>query len=109
MSRKSQSETQQVAGPCSAVAIEYKAYARSLEKGAAAIHLVASCYYPRTGITIFFDGYHLMQQVATGRFMHHTNFCIASWTTPLPLSDPPNEVRITDAFGEHQVRVAPWN
>ena len=68
-------------------AIEYKAFARAFSKGdnAGVLFLLASCYYPTSGFTIFFEElagkYQLMEQPPTGVFMNLVTHYAACWPT----------------------------
>jgi len=76
---------------------------------------MATCSYPTTGFTIFFeeDGgkMKLMQLPPTGIFENLVTYYSASWPTKgTPgQSEIPKHVTITDAYGEHRVHVKPWD
>jgi hypothetical protein len=102
---------------CGGIAIDYKAYARSLpaaNPGAAGLFVVATCYYEISDMTVFFeaqepDHLRLMQQPPTGFFRYMRTCYIASHCTALELSTPlPAGVTITDAHGTRVVPVKPW-
>ncbi len=96
--------------------IEYKAFARPFfEGGDGVLYLMATCYYPTSGFTIFFEEnsgkYQLMEQPPSGVFMNLVTYYVASWP-PAGISERnelPTEVTIVDAQGEHRVHVRPWN
>ena len=97
------------------LAIEYRAYARAFDAGsnAAALYLLATCYYPMGQYLIFFEGagdnrYNLME-IVPAQHDELTTYYVASWTTGLMLADPPTTVTIVDAGGEHTVPVEPWS
>ncbi|MGH9434798.1 MAG: hypothetical protein ACRD06_02225 [Terriglobia bacterium] len=96
--------------------IEYKAFARSFAEGTdGVLYLMATCYYPTSGFTIFFQEdsgkFQLMEQPPTGVFMNLATYYVAS-SPPAGVSgerELPTEVTIVDAQGEHRVHVRPWN
>jgi hypothetical protein len=94
--------------------IEYKAFARAYEGGGATLSLIATCYYPTSGFTIFFEGnpaptdFELLEKPPQGVVMDLVTYYMASWTTNQRLEDPPSHVEITDASGVHRVRVEHW-
>jgi hypothetical protein len=99
------------------LAIEYKAFARSFSKGdsAAVLFLLASCYYPTSGFTIFFQEnagkYQLMEQPPPGVFMNLVTYYAACWPTKgvsFESDNLPKHVTIVDAQGEHSVEVRHW-
>ena len=99
------------------IAIDYKAYARSLppaNPGAAGLFVVATCYYEISDMTILFeaqrhDHLRLMEQPPTGFFRYMRTCYIASHCTSLELLTPvPAPVTITDAHGTRVVPVIPW-
>jgi hypothetical protein len=95
--------------------VEYKAFARSFSNGTdGVLYLLATCYYPNSGFTIFFQEnsgkFQLMEQPPTGVFMNLVTYYVASWP-PTGVSYEgalPKEVTIVDAQGEHRVDVRPW-
>jgi hypothetical protein len=98
------------------VEIEYKAFARSFSQGdkAGVLYLVATCNYPTSGFTIFFQEdsgkFKLMEQPPTGVFLNLVTYYVASWP-PAGVSEEsalPTHVTIVDAYGEHPVHVKPW-
>jgi hypothetical protein len=99
------------------LAIEYKAYARAFgDQRSAVILIIATCYYRQLGYKIFFDaehgwekGFKLMEKTPTGIEPQHVTYYIASWTSEVQLSDPPAQLTVLDAYGEHQVAVKPWS
>jgi hypothetical protein len=96
--------------------IEYKAFARSFSQGTdGVLYLMATCYYPTSGFTIFFQEdsgkFQLMEQPPTGVFMNLVTYYVASWP-PTGVSERrelPTHITIVDAQGEHRVHVRPWN
>jgi hypothetical protein len=99
------------------IALEYKAFARSFPKGdtAGVLFLLASCYYPTSGFTIFFQEnsgkYQLMEQPPTGVFLNLVTYYAACWPTKgvsFESDDLPKHVTIVDAQGEHSVEVRQW-
>ena len=94
-------------------AIEYKAYARNFESGSAAVlSLIATCYYPIGGYTIFFqevgpNQFELLEK-PPGIAPQLVTYYMASWTSGQRLANPPKHVNIKDARGEHRVEVEPW-
>ncbi len=75
---------------------------------------MASCYYPTSGFTIFFEedseNFKLMEQPPTGVFMNLVTYYSASWP---PKGTPgeramPSHVTITDSYGDHKVHVKKW-
>jgi hypothetical protein len=99
------------------IAIEYQAFARSFSKGdsAGVLFLLASCYYPTSGFTIFFEEnagkYQLMEQPPTGVFLNLVTYYAACWPAQgvsFEADDPPKHVTIVDAQGEHVVKVRHW-
>ncbi len=100
------------------LAIEYKAFARSFaqDSAAAVLYLMATCYYPTNGFTIFFEQdsgkFKLMEQPPTGVFLNLVTYYVASWPTngvSEQADTLPKHVTIVDAQGEHRVHVKPWN
>jgi len=95
--------------------IEYKAFARPFTGGTdGVLYLMASCYYPTSGFTIFFEedsgNFKLMEQPPTGVFMNLVTYYSASWP---PKGTPgetamPTHVTITDSYGDHKVHVRKW-
>lgn len=103
--------------PSRGIALEYKAFVRSFMKGdsAGVLFLLASCYYPTTGFTIFFQEnagkYQLMEQPPTGIVMNLYTYCAACWPTKgvsFESDNVPEHVTIVDAQGEHLVEVRRW-
>ncbi len=99
------------------LAIEYKAFARSFSKGDTdgVLFLLASCYYPTNGFTIFFQEsagkYQLMEQPPTGVFLNLVTYYAACWPTTgvsFESDNLPKHVTIVDAQGEHSVEVRQW-
>lgn len=75
---------------------------------------MASCYYPTSGFTIFFEedsgNFKLMERPPAGIFMNLVTYYAASWPasgTPVQ-SEMPTHVTITDGYGEHKVHVRKW-
>jgi hypothetical protein len=95
-------------------AIAYKAYKRKFLSGtdAAAIVLVATCYYKSNGFTIYFEEnagqWNFMEIAPTGIVHYIDTYYVASWTNGLELQVPPAEVTITDGHGQHIVPVESW-
>ena len=96
--------------------IEYKAFTRSFaqDNAAAVLYLMATCYYPTNGFTIFFEEdsgkFNLMEQPPTGVFLNLVTYYVASWP-PNGVSEEkalPTQVTIVDSHGEHRVHVKPW-
>ena len=77
-------------------------------------YLMASCYYPTSGFTIFFEedsgNFKLMEQPPTGGFMNLVTYYSASWPTSGTPGERamPKHVMITDSYGEHEVHVEKW-
>ena len=104
---------------CEGIAIEYKAYARSFtaDKSLAVLYLVASCWFKRGNLSVFFEetnepfGFRLMDQSLPGHFPHLDTYYIASWPTKgFPgLRELPQTITIEDAHGKHIVDVIPWS
>jgi hypothetical protein len=99
------------------IAIEYQAFARSFSKGdsAGVLFLLASCYYPTSGFTIFFEEnagkYQLMEQPPTGVFLNLVTYYAACWPkqgVSFEADNLPKQVTIVDAQGEHVVKVRHW-
>jgi hypothetical protein len=99
------------------LAIEYKAFARTFSKDdpAGVLFLLASCYYPTNGFTIFFQEnagkYQLMEQPPTGVFLNLVTYYAACWPAngvSFESDDLPRHVTIVDAQGEHSVEVRHW-
>ncbi|MGA7217664.1 MAG: hypothetical protein WBX38_05090 [Candidatus Sulfotelmatobacter sp.] len=95
--------------------IEYKAFARVFDEGpAAVIMLIATCYYPTSGYSIYFEpgrGLHefeLLEKPPSGIFNPLVTYNSTSWSTGQRLADPPADVVVTDAYGQHTVEVEPW-
>jgi hypothetical protein len=95
--------------------IEYRAFARTFDEGPAAVlMLIATCFYPTSGWTIYFkpgEGLHqfdLLEKPPSGIFNPLVTYNSASWATGQRLADPPASVTITDAGGEHDVEVEVW-
>jgi hypothetical protein len=94
--------------------IEYKAFARAYAGGGATLSLIATCYYPSSGFTIFFQGdpaptqFQLLETPPQGIVMELVTYYMANWTTDQRLEQPPTHVKITDASGEHRVKVEHW-
>jgi hypothetical protein len=95
--------------------IEYKAFARSFSKGAdGVLYLLATCYYPTSGFTIFFQEslgtFQLMEQTPTGVFMNLVTYYVADWPSAgvSEARQLPTHVTILDAQGEHRIHVASW-
>jgi hypothetical protein len=102
------------------LAIEYKAFARTFFEGDAAgvLYLMATCYYPTNGFTIFFEPsednpakFSLMEQPPTGVFLNLVTYYAAIWRTDgvSGLQTLPKHVMIVDAQGEHRIHVHPWS
>lgn len=98
------------------VEIEYKAFARRFSQGPdGVLYLLATCYYPTSGFTIFFEEdsgkFQLMEQPPTGVFMNLVTYYAADWPSAgvSEKRELPTEVTIVDAQGEHRVHVRPWN
>jgi hypothetical protein len=98
------------------VDIEYKAFGRSFfEDGTVGVlYLMATCYYPTNGFTIFFEEdsgkFKLMERPPTGIFLNLVTYYVATWPAN-SVSDQsalPTHVTILDAYGEHRVCVEPW-
>lgn len=96
---------------CHGNLIEYRAFLRrpdpSLSIGI--VILIASCQFDNPDMTLFFDGYNLMQMPPPGIHPQYHAFYVASTTSKLELADPPNSITVTDAFGSHDVPVNDWN
>jgi hypothetical protein len=97
--------------------IKYHAFARSFSKGdrAGVLFLLASCYYPTNGFTIFFEEnagkYQLMEQPPTGVFLNLVTYYAACWPpqgVSFEADNVPKQVTIVDAQGEHVVEVRHW-
>ena len=96
-------------------AIEYKAYARKFggESGAV-LYLIATCAYPTGGYEIFFEAEYGLQtfklmEIPPGLAPQLVTYYVASWTSSQRLVDPPEQVTMVDAHGEHRVAVMPWD
>jgi hypothetical protein len=97
--------------------IKYHAFARSFSKGdsAGVLFLLASCYYPTNGFTIFFQEnsgkYELMEQPPTRVFLNLVTYYAACWPpqgVSFEADNLPKQVTIVDAHGEHVVEVRHW-
>jgi hypothetical protein len=95
-------------------AIEYRAYARQFfpNSNAAVLFLAATCFYGSSGFSISFQptdsGFELLEQVPTGIVHELVTYYSASWNSGQQETTPPKHVTITDAFGQHRVRVEEW-
>ncbi|MGH9405667.1 MAG: hypothetical protein ACRD3D_07530 [Terriglobia bacterium] len=96
--------------------LEYKAFARRFLQGPdGVLYLVATCYYPTSDFTIFFQEnagtFQLMEQPPSGIFRHLVTYYVASWPSAGVSAERqlPEEVTIVDAQGEHRVPVRPWS
>jgi hypothetical protein len=95
--------------------IEYRAFARTFDQGPAAVlMLIATCYYPTSGYSIYFepgdapDEFELLEKPPSGIFNPLVTYNSASWATGQRLAEPPDSVTITDASGEHEIEVEVW-
>jgi hypothetical protein len=100
-------------------AISYKAFARNFtqDKSVGVLYLMATCFYPTNGFTIFFEPvagdsakFNLMEQPPTGIFLNLVTYYAAVWRTDgvSDLQPVPKYVTIVDAEGEHTIYVEPW-
>jgi hypothetical protein len=91
--------------------LEYRALVRRLDPnlGNGIVIVLASCYFGNPKMTLFFDGYNLMQTPPSEIHPQYDTFYVASVTSPLVLGDPPPTVTVTDGFGSHVIPVADWN
>jgi hypothetical protein len=96
-------------------AIEYKAYARTFGSGGPAVlSLIATCSYPTGEREIFFqegsgpNQFELLENVP-GIVNELVTYYMASWTSGQRLVNPPTQVKIKDAWGEHRMAVQPWD
>ena len=95
---------------CDGISIEYRAFLRKMnpDLDAGVIVLIASCIFGNPAMTLFFDGYRLMQTPPTGIHPQYDTFYVASVTSKLELANPPDTVTVTDGFGSHDVPVTDW-
>jgi hypothetical protein len=94
--------------------IEYKAYARRFfpNSSAAVLFLAATCYYNEAGFSISFqptaNGFDLIEHPPTGIVPQLVTYYSASWNSSQQETTPPSHVVISDAFGQHRVKVHNW-
>jgi hypothetical protein len=94
--------------------IEYKAFARAFEGGGAVLSLIATCYYPTAGFSIYFNAesglkqFELLEKPPQGIVPQLVTYYLGAWTSGQRLDDPPSHVEITDASGTHRVKVEHW-
>jgi hypothetical protein len=95
-------------------AIEYRAYARRFfpDSNAVVLFLAATCYYDMAGFSISFQqtasGFELIEHPPTGIVPQLVTYYSTSWNSSQQETTPPTHVKITDAFGQHQVHVQHW-
>ncbi len=96
--------------------IEYKAFKRTFFTNTTdgVLYLMATCAYPSTGFTIFFEEsagkFNLMEQPPTGVVLNMDTFYVAVWPAKSVSNESavPTHVTIVDAQGEHPVHVEHW-
>jgi hypothetical protein len=112
--------TSTASGLSHGVEIKYKAFARtfSQDQAAGVLYLMATCFYPTNGFTIFFEAiagepgkFNLMEQPPSGIFLNLVTYYGAIWRTDgvSGLQTLPTHVTIADAQGEHRIHVEPWS